>query len=366
MREINQIDRIKIKLRLAKNTDYFLEAFGAKSHQYILSEPATIEEVNEFEKKYNIELPTCYKQFFIEIGNGGLNYEKYVIGNSGAGPDYGIFKLGNTSQFIVDPSLKYLEKDPFFNENTTYEDWDQIDKELDNAVTDEDCDIIIGNAYSSILFIGSSGCASYLGIMLKGKNKGRVIRTYDEIEYCPEFFKETNFLDWYENWLDNVISGKEIRTHYQTFEEREETNVIKDFLKDLNSDYWQFRRLDYVRSFNTISRKSKGLLWNKYLSSKEIKHKICLLNFLTKFDYKNAKKEMAVYIKEHPLVFLRNLHLYAIDKTNEWENEINAIKIENATNIEVLEYIEFVTEVDLKNYPKKENNGWFIFKNKPL
>jgi hypothetical protein len=50
------------------------------------------------------------------------------------------------------------------------------------------------------------------------------------------------------------------------------------------------------------------------------------------------------------LVFLRNLHLYSTERTNEWISEIKSIKMKNQNNIEIVEYIKFVTEPDLKNY----------------
>ncbi len=58
-----QIKRIKIKLRLAKNTDIFFEVFGTSSHKYVLDKPLEIEEVKNFETKYNITLPIEYKKF---------------------------------------------------------------------------------------------------------------------------------------------------------------------------------------------------------------------------------------------------------------------------------------------------------------
>jgi hypothetical protein len=111
MNDLNQIERIKTKLRLAKNTDTFFEVFGADSHKYILSEPLGIEEVEVFENQYNITFSDDYKSFLTEIGNGGLDYSVSVVGNSGAGPDYGVFKLGRYHHFIADTSLNYLKKE---------------------------------------------------------------------------------------------------------------------------------------------------------------------------------------------------------------------------------------------------------------
>ena len=57
MNDLNQVERIKIKLNLVKNTDSFFEVFGADSHRYRLDPPIDIKEIEIFEKQYNIALP---------------------------------------------------------------------------------------------------------------------------------------------------------------------------------------------------------------------------------------------------------------------------------------------------------------------
>lgn len=51
-------------------------------HRYRLEAPLAVDEVADFERKYGITLPEDYRQFLTQLGNGG------------AGPDYGIFPLG--------------------------------------------------------------------------------------------------------------------------------------------------------------------------------------------------------------------------------------------------------------------------------
>lgn len=63
-----QIQRIKKKLLLAKEIDKDLEVFGADSHKYVVGETADADEIFEFEKKYNISLPDCYRAFLLHIG----------------------------------------------------------------------------------------------------------------------------------------------------------------------------------------------------------------------------------------------------------------------------------------------------------
>ncbi len=343
---MNQIERVKIKLRLAKNTDSFFETFGASSHKFVLNKPLGVDEVRKFEKEYNISLPEEYQLFLTKIGNGGIDYKKSSVGNSGAGPSYGIFKLGHPNQFISESSLQYLEKKPFFNEEVTKEQWEKAFGEIDD-IPDEGCDKEMVKAYSGVLNIGFCGCSGFHGIILNGKNKGRIIRTYDEIEYCPDFLEETNFLDWYESWLDRIISGKEFMREHRGILKNEK-DIIARFVSDINDTYWQFRRLDDLRNLETLTSDSIKVLWEQYKFSKEKQQKVCTLNFLTKFDYITAKEEISRYLIANPLEFLRNIHLYAKDKTNEWTSEIDYIKKENYEDVEVIEYIKYVTEPDAK------------------
>lgn len=341
MKELNQIDRIKIKLKLAKNTDSFFEVFGSSSHQYFLDKPLELIEVEQFECEYNIVLPDDYKKFISEVGNGGINYENSVVGNSGAGPNYGIFKLGHPYQFISDPSLKYLEKQPFLTEETTDEIWENVYLKMEDNISDEDYEMEIAKAYAGILNIGFSGCSGYLGIIVNGKNKGKVIDTYYEIEYCPRFYKEDNFLNWYENWLDTIISGKKIME--TGFTNETEESCIKRFLSDKES-YWKFVSLSYLRKFDNLKKSSIETLKNKYITEKDEKVKLYILNLLTKFDYDNTKKEIGTLHRKKPLEFLRNLHLFAKEKSAEWKNEIDIIRNENINNQEIIEYIEYIFE----------------------
>lgn len=344
MDKITQIERIKIKLRLAKTTDAFLEVFGASSHRYVLDKPLKKERVEEFEKEYNISLPEGYKTFLTEIGNGGREYGNSVVGNSGAGPYYGIFKLGHHFHFVDAGSKTYLQFDPYFNNTITAEVWDKMYADMPDNISDEEYDKCLARAYGGILNIAYCGCEGYVGMIINGPDKGRVLYTYDDMEYPIHFAGEFKFLDWYENWLDNIISGKEI--FMKGMINQGEESCLNRFLSD-KEPYWQFVSLAYLRSFETLSEVSVKTLWEAYRKDQDEGVKLYLLNLLTKFDYSNAKEEIAA-LRKNPAEFLRNLHLYAPEKTTDWKKEIERIKRKHSRKEEIQDYIKYVTEKDGK------------------
>lgn len=334
MKTMHQIDRVKIKLRLAKNTDSFLEVFGASSHKYYLGSPLFLEDVNAFEQKYNIQLPIEYKNFLTKIGNGGIEYNS-VNGNSAAGPDYGIFNLGHKFHFLTDASLDLLKKEPFIHSHITEDEWGKIFGKIDENISDEELDRLFAKAYAGVLTIGHSGCSGYIGLMITGDNKGRILYMYEEIEYCPKFATELNFLDWYENWLDKIICGQSLKT---TNFSQTENQCLERFYQ-AEDPYWKQVSLSYIKAFDNISNEAYQRLWHSYMKEGEIKIKHYLLNLLVKFNYEKAKPELEKLSHTHPLEFLKILHLYAPEKTHEWVSQCDVLE----KCQEVIEYIKYIT-----------------------
>jgi hypothetical protein len=197
-----QIERIKLKLPQAAKIDKDLKVFGAGNHHYILNKPAETKEVTAFEKKYSITLPDCYKSFVLQVGNGGKGYA-----NSGAGPYYGIYPLGTRiSDLVYEDTEEYLKKECILFPKMTDKDWANITKKIDGMDTsDHEYAKEVGRIFSGILPLGSQGCTYLHGLVLNGEYKGKVVNLDIDIQK-PVFTFENNFLDWYERWLDEVIS----------------------------------------------------------------------------------------------------------------------------------------------------------------
>ncbi|MGB1284547.1 MAG: SMI1/KNR4 family protein [Polaribacter sp.] len=95
------IQEIKEKLDILKQSDSNFTIFGSPTHQYKINPVISLAELEDFEKKYEIKLSEDYRRFLTEIGNGG------------AGPYFGILPLPmNVDPFDIEYNLKGL-KQPF-------------------------------------------------------------------------------------------------------------------------------------------------------------------------------------------------------------------------------------------------------------
>ncbi|GIJ96803.1 hypothetical protein CAPN001_13720 [Capnocytophaga stomatis] len=196
----NQIARIKEKLQQAKEVDKKLEVFGARSHKYEIGSPLSEEKLKELEQKHQISLPECFRNFLLHIGNGGKKKKE-----SGAAPFYGLYPIEQCIEESEDrfkfPCVVYPK--------ISYEHWDNIITKLidDEDISDEEYDREMDKAFGSLLTFGTQGCTYDTAIVLEGKYCGRIVNIDLDFQK-PHFAFEENFLDWYERWLDEIISGE--------------------------------------------------------------------------------------------------------------------------------------------------------------
>jgi hypothetical protein len=73
---------IRDALAALRESPRSLDVFGSQMHDFRTHPPLSEDAVREFERAHRITLPAEYRGFLIHVGNGG------------AGPAYGLFKLG--------------------------------------------------------------------------------------------------------------------------------------------------------------------------------------------------------------------------------------------------------------------------------
>lgn len=73
---------LREKLELLRRADRKLTIFGASSHRYLLRDVLAEQALMALEERLEVSLPSDYREFLVELGNGG------------AGPSYGVFPFG--------------------------------------------------------------------------------------------------------------------------------------------------------------------------------------------------------------------------------------------------------------------------------
>lgn len=342
----NQLNRIKNKIIEAKNTDIDCKVFGADQHQYVIHKPITIAAIEVFEKAYSLELPECYKSFILNIGNGGIGSQ-----NSAAGPFLGIFPFGeNVNELIYENTKNYLKNECVLFPKMTDEYWKTLTGNIDDIeeISDEEFDNRLGYIWGGILPMGSQGCTYLHGLVLNGKYKGRVVNL-DMDRQKPQFTFEKNFLDWYERWLDEVISGEliknnfcwfgyckggsedELLTAYKTTTDLEEKKDCLNGLLDKN-------RLQ-IQSINNI----------EILIDSNPQFRNTLIQLICKSDYAKAKPYLIELAKTELLPVFQFIYWYAKDNSSEWLKfiETNIQRIKDEETFRFCTYLLTETKEDI-------------------
>lgn len=173
------IEELRSLLEKAKATDADLKQFGAKHHKYQWNPPASLKEIEKFEKEIGISLPDGYRNFLLQAGNGG------------AGPFYGLFSLEQVKGWLswqVEPG-----ETPYLAPGT--------DSDSLKDLGDRDHDWRRG-----CIPIESQGDTYFTYLLVAGPDRGRVV--YIEYERSWIFFpREPDFLSWYMRWLREAAAG---------------------------------------------------------------------------------------------------------------------------------------------------------------
>ena len=203
-----QLLRIQQKLAQAKEADKDLEVFGADAHQYHLNPFVSEAEVPAFEQKYGVQLPECYRAFMLTIGDAKAKKSDFI-----AGPYFGLYAFGTSVDSLLYEKIEtYLKAPCNLSPDMTREEWDALTDPLlpSEEEEEEDEDKYFAErakVFGGLLPLGSQGCTYEHALVLNGKYAGRVVNVDLDLAQ-PKFAFETNFLDWYERYLDEVISGQ--------------------------------------------------------------------------------------------------------------------------------------------------------------
>ena len=348
-----QLLRIQQKLAQAKAADKDLQVFGADAHKYHLNPPVSEAEVLAFEKKYGVSLPEDYRAFVQTIGDA-----KAQKLDTMAGPYYGLYAFGTqVNDLVYDQTETYLKAPCALSPDMTKEEWEALsspllmndeddEQEEDETKTEDDYTQQCGKVFGGLLPLGSQGCAYYHALVLTGPYAGRVVNVnWDLIQ--PTFAFETNFLDWYERYLDEVISGQLLddRPTWFGYHRGEAAEVLLTEYEQTNDRKTQTDCLDGVYhkrpplSDTVLDKVEKLIALNN-------EDRDFLIEILTLSSYKRAKSYLDTLVTEKPKEVFQYIWWYAQDHCADWVPVVKEL-LPSITDEETLDFATYLlTEGD--------------------
>ena len=322
-----QLIRIQQKLAQAKAADKNLEVFGADAHQYHLNPPVSEEKVRAFEKKYGLQLPECYRAFMLTIGDAKAKKSDFI-----AGPYYGLYAFGTSLDSLLYEKIEtYLKAPCNLSPDMTQEEWETLSDPLlpsEEEEEEEDDDKYFAErakVFGGLLPLGSQGCTYEHALVLNGKYAGRVVNVDLDL-LQPKFAFETNFLDWYERYLDEVISGQLIddRPTWFGYHRGEPAEVLLNEYEHTTDRKTQTDCLEGV--YHKKPPLEPALLDKiEKLIALDNEDRTFLIEILTQSSYERAKPYLQDLVTKDPKKVFQFVWWYAKDHCADWVSVVKEL-----------------------------------------
>jgi len=198
-----RLEKIKIRLNKIKTNDPDLKVWGAgddlffnyPGHHHHLNPVLTEEDIIATEKKLQVTIPVEYREFLKTIGDGGV------------GPAWGLFKLEYTY-----PSDEFLEEYPDICSMEFPIDQDNINTIFEKLKESREYRVPLVEAFGGYIKLNTYGHDLSAILIMSGYDNqtGTVWILEDNVSFIPMVkevsgsFVQGNFLDWYEEWLDET------------------------------------------------------------------------------------------------------------------------------------------------------------------
>ena len=321
-----QLLRIQQKLAQAKEADKNLEVFGADAHQYHLNPLVSEAEVLAFEKKYGVQLPECYRAFMLTIGDAKAKKSDFI-----AGPYFGLYAFGTSVDSLLYEKIEtYLKAPCNLSPDMTQEEWETLSDPLLSSEEEEEEDddkyfAERAKVFGGLLPLGSQGCTYEHALVLNGKYAGRVVNVDLDLAQ-PKFAFETNFLDWYERYLDEVISGQLIddRPTWFGYHRGEPAEVLLNEYEHTTDRKTQTDCLEGV--YHKKPPLEPALLDKiEKLIALDNEDRTFLIEILTQSSYERAKPYLQDLVTKDPKKVFQFVWWYAKDYCAEWVSVVKEL-----------------------------------------
>jgi len=187
------------------------DVFGARHHRFVLNIPLPEPEVAAFEMAHRIRLPDEYRRFLVDVGNGG------------AGPYYGLFKLGermdlrDLCSWTENDGVVGVPAEPFphsgaWNDlsGAPTED-DEEDVSYDQLMEEFEDRYFSPHHMNGAIPIADLGCAHGHWLVVTGPEAGNVWCDHRSersgiFPLTAEGRARVTFLEWYSDWLETALA----------------------------------------------------------------------------------------------------------------------------------------------------------------
>ena len=183
-----RIERFAAKIAELAAKDTEMKTFGASTfgngHQYRMDAVLPVDELADFEREYDVQLPKDYSEFLTHIGNGGI------------GPYHGLYSL--TQSVADDPGHKcrgFLASP--FPLTEFFNPYDEDQNTTDDELFDDQ--YIFGS-----IVLSHQGCGYYDRLVITGPQAGQVWsdgRVSDQ-GIAP---LGCDFFTWYDRWVTDAL-----------------------------------------------------------------------------------------------------------------------------------------------------------------
>lgn len=196
---------LRQKLSALRARDLDLAVFGASSHRYELHPPLSEREVRVFEERHCVVLPDDYRAFIMTLGNGG------------AGPSYGVFRLGEMDGGEGYDKWSVGDLAARFPHETAW-NLPRVAFEPPSFASDAQRQawlIALEEQYLDTAHVAGAfpichhGCGPRSWLVVSGAERGHV--WHDERDYDAGIRpheidgRRATFVEWYEEWLDTSL-----------------------------------------------------------------------------------------------------------------------------------------------------------------
>ncbi len=163
-------------------------------HEYSADPLLTLEEVEGFERTHSCRLPETYREFLMHVGNGG------------AGPDCGLFALGQ--HFPGSGHEECLEED--VDLSMTFPHCDAWNEAPGSPEFEDDARYFSPAHAAGSLMIADLGCGSCARLVVTGPLAGEIWNDmrHDGLGIFPHLAPDgsrSQFLPWYQEWLARQV-----------------------------------------------------------------------------------------------------------------------------------------------------------------